>query len=482
MVSASRILIVIAVSLILVSLLGIGAYAKSPDELADELRRELPKDYKSSSKIGVAVKSLKTGRMIFSHNGDQAFVPASNAKIIISAAALRLLKPDYRFKTEFYTRGEMNGGTLIGHLYIKGYGDPTVTSSDLKFIAAELKRKGLDEIKGSIYVDESYFDTVRYGAGWKKEWKGVAYSPQISALSLNYNTIDLNIYPTRLGKRARVEIEPKGSGLRVLNETVTSNRRGKLYGALSEDGHNIVVSGRISPKSGGLTVTKSVNEPAIYFGNSMKTHLEEAGIDVSGGVGKAVVHADYAELIYTHYSDILERVMSEYNKSSINIIGENTIKLLGAKFTSPPGTWKNGTFVVGKFLGFVGVKDKVRLIDGSGLSPQNKVTPKSLVEVLAFSYRNKVFSHEFITSLSIGGVDGTLRNRFKSLDIEGRVMAKTGYLKGVRALSGYVFTKTGDVLAFSILSNGLGRKVKLIQRNMLVKMVECCSNIYTGNK
>ena len=160
----------------------------------------------------------------------------------------------------------------------------------------------------------------------------------------------------------------------------------------------------------------------------------------------------------------------------MNIIGENILKTLGAEFKYIPGSWESGAQVVTEFLHKIGVNDEFVIVDGSGLSPFNQVSPKVLSDVLKYAYKNQVISLQFITSLPIAGIDGTLKNRFSTPDVKGRVFAKTGYLNNVRSLSGYIYTKTGDVLVFSILANGLGWKAKEFQNDLLIQLVECCKS------
>jgi PBP4 family serine-type D-alanyl-D-alanine carboxypeptidase len=196
---------------------------------------------------------------------------------------------------------------------------------------------------------------------------------------------------------------------------------------------------------------------------------------VEGGVPR------WATLFYTHYSDPLSTIITEYLKNSVNIIGENLIKTLAAEFRGVPGSWENGSSVISEFLNNIGIKDGFKVVDGSGLSLLNRVSPKTLTEVLSYAYTNRIIASDFIDSLPIAGVDGTLKKRFRESDVQGRVMAKTGYLNNVRALSGYVFTKQGDVLVFSILDNGLGWKTKEFQSSLLSELVGCCGTGVAGN-
>jgi len=434
----------------------------------------IPKEARNDGKLGVVVKSLKTDQKIFEYNPDKLFVPASNQKVITSVSALSLLGTDYRFKTEFYSGGGVSNGVLYGGLYIKGYGDPSLTTEHLGLIAQEFKKRGIKEIKGGIMVDDSYFDGVRYGKGWKEEWKGDFYSPAISALTLNQNTFEIKVYPSKPGRIPTVELEPSGTNINIINKAVTSYRKGGITAKWYEEGKTIMLRGSISPRASSYSIKTTVGNPALYTGSVFKKAMEDAGIKVRGLVVRSEVPY-WARVFYTHYSDPLYLIVTEYNKNSVNIIGENLIKTLGAEFKTAPGSWEKGAQVISEFLRkTVGVKDSFIIVDGSGLSPLNQVSPKVITEILRYAYKNQLIGPHFLTSLPIAGVDGTLKHRFSTSEVRGRILAKTGYLNNVRALSGYVFTKSGDVLVFSILANGLGWKAKEFQNNLLSQLVECC--------
>jgi D-alanyl-D-alanine carboxypeptidase/D-alanyl-D-alanine-endopeptidase (penicillin-binding protein 4) len=442
---------------------------------SQDLYQLIPEEARSNGKLGVIVKSLTTDQKILEHNSEKLFVPASNQKVITSVAALSLLGGDYRFKTEFYSGGGVLEGVLHGGLYIKGYGDPTLSTEHLNSIAHEFKKLGIKEVRGGITVDDSFFDSTRYGKGWKEQWKGDFYSPPISALTLNQNTFEIKVYPSKLGQIPKVKLEPSGTNINIINKAVTSNKKGGVTAKWLEDGKTIMLQGRISPRTPSYTIKTTVSNPTTYTGSAFRKILEDSGIKVQGFVVMNKV-PHWARIIYTHYSDPLNLIINEYNKNSVNIIGENILKTLGAEFKHIPGSWESGAQVVTEFLHRIGVNDEFVIVDGSGLSPLNQVSPKVLSDVLKYAYKNQMISLQFITSLPIAGVDGTLKNRFSTPDVKGRVFAKTGYLSNVRSLSGYIYTKTGDVLVFSILDNGSGWKAREFQNDLLIQLVECCKS------
>jgi D-alanyl-D-alanine carboxypeptidase/D-alanyl-D-alanine-endopeptidase (penicillin-binding protein 4) len=448
---------------------------------SDRLFTLIPKAARSNGKLGVVVKSLTTNESIFEFNADKLFIPASNQKVIISVAALSLLKPDYRFKTEFYAGGEVSGGVLYGGLYVKGYGDPTLEKDNLVFIANQLKMMGIREIRGGIIVDDSYFERARFGKGWKSNWRGDVYSPPISALTLNHNIFEIHVSPSRPGGTPYIRLEPPGSYIQVFNKAVTSSKKGGLSAHWVDGSNAVVLNGRISPRRSSQALELAVIDPTLYTGGVFKKALEDSGIKVSGAVSKGVV-PKWGNPIYTHNSIPLSMVVNEYLKESVNVIGENLIKTLGAHFKGAPGSWETGAQVISDFLVGIGVDNDFRIVDGSGLSSLNRVSPQTLTDVLQYAYTNKLIGPDFLKSLPIAGVDGTLKKRFRGSQLEGRVIAKTGYINNVRALSGYAFTRTGDVLVFSILSNGVGPQVKTFQSKILTELMDCCnSNGYRAN-
>ncbi|KRT65690.1 MAG: D-alanyl-D-alanine carboxypeptidase precursor [Candidatus Dadabacteria bacterium CSP1-2] len=448
-------------------------FSNSNSEYYHKILQSIPKEALSNGRLGVVVKSLTTDELIFQYNPDKLFVPASNVKVLTSVTALSILKPDYRFKTVFYSGGDVTQGVIHGGLYIKGYGDPTLSTQHLETIAEEFKSLGVKEIKGGIIVDDSYFDNIRYGKGWKEKWKGDVFSPPISALSLNYNTFYIKVYPSKPGRIPIVALEPKGTNVNVINKAITTNKGGRLTAVWLEGGKTIKLDGSISRRTPSYTLEITTRNPTLYAGSAFKRILDDAGIRVEGYVTVGVV-PDWAGVLYTHFSDPLYLIIAEFNKNSVNIIGENIIKTLGATIIGEPGTWEKGTEVVSNFLHEIGIKDSFEIFDGSGLSLLNRVSPNAITDVLEYAYNNQVISLKFLNSLSIGGVDGTLKKRFRRSEVEGRVMAKTGHLSNVNALSGYLFTKSGDVLVFSILANGLGSKATSFQNSLLGELVDCC--------
>ena len=450
-------------------------YSQDKSNLSQSLLEVISNGATQKGRVGAVVKSLKTGEYLFHYHPYDLFVPASNMKVVISAAALSILKPEYKFRTEFYAGEKVADGIIYGDLYIKGYGDPVVTTEKLWFMANEIKKLGIKEIRGGVVVDESFFDGVRSGPGWKKEWLGRNYSPSISALSLNFNTYEIKVLPGGVGQRPRVVVDPPGTNVTLINEAVTGKGKNNISVRKLEGSKTVVIRGTIPRSSKGKTFRFTVDEPALYTGSVFRTLLESMGIRVANKLVRSERASYGVEPLYTYFSDPLQIIITLYNKWSINMIGENIIKTLGAETRGVPGSWEKGAQVVTEFLYSLGLREGFNIVDGSGLSPINQLSPYVLAEVLRYAHNNSSIGPEFISSLSVGGIDGTLRKRFKEPDIVRKVRAKTGYLSNISCISGYVFTDAGDILAVSILTNGIsGWRAKTIQNDFLGKLVECC--------
>lgn len=424
-------------------------------------------DPNSSAKVGIAVRSVYTGEYLFRHNARKKFIPASNNKIVSSAAALSLLGKDFRFRTEFYAGRGLRDGVVHGGLYVKGYGDPTIDLATLRRVVGKIADLGVSSVEGGIFLDGSYFDDAEYAPGWDPGWEGESFCPPITAVSFSRSSAEITILASMEGLPAQVRTDPEVFPFRVKNRVVAARKASNVTAKFNERGE-LRISGNVFPGRGAETVEISIPDPFFYFGDVMRRVFEKNGIKVSGFVLRGRVPTR-AEKIFTHFSEPLEEVVRDYNKESINIIGENVTKVLGAEFYGSPGSWKKGSRAIKKYLRETGVGGDVTIVDGSGLSRLNRISAEQVVDLLVSVYRNPEISSEFFDSLSVAGADGTLKKRFFAA--RGRIYAKTGYLKGVRALSGYVFGTDGGVYAFSVISNGTGKRANALQTILLGELV-----------
>lgn len=437
--------------------------------------------------IGIQIKSLTTGEILYELNPELSLNPASNTKLVTSAVALIQLKPEYQFRTAVYTHAALRNGTLEGNLYLKGGGDPSLSYEDLLSLAQAVYNAGIRTISGDIVGDDSFFDAEREFSGWHDFSR--AYSGKLSALALNKSAVRLTITPSsRTGVAPNLVLTPPSSYIQVHNTAVTLNAKNRVYASLKppeEEQHAgddlpvaeiLDVQGKISPKTRyGVVASVNVNNPSLFTTTTFKDALEKIGIRVEG---QAVVGQlqKKSRRLAVHSSDSLARIIQDSNKTSSNFVAEQILKTLGAEVLGAPGTTEKGIQVIQDFLAELGFAPETYVLEnGSGLSRNNRLSPEQIVSLLTYMYNNFAIRSEYLASLAVAGVDGTLRRRLRDTGAERRLRAKTGAINRVSCLSGYVVSQDNEVFAFSIMMNEYqsgGYAVKEIQNQIGLLLTE----------
>ncbi len=407
--------------------------------------------------VSVQVDSLEDGQTVFSRRPDDLLNPASNTKLVTSAAALLRLGPEYRFTTDYLADKPLQRGR-VAVLYVKGRGDPSVTTERLAGLVADLWHRGVRSV-GDIVLDDTHFDREQYGAGWEQESSDKSWAAGVGALSLNHNSIAIYITPAeRTGQRARVEVEPDASDYFIIEnqvQTVRANARRKLRPHTSADGERtrVLVEGRVAVRGDATVMYRRVGDPTFYYGQVLKLLLRQRGIRVAGAVKRGAA-PETATLIETYESPELAEIVRDMNKVSSNFIAEMLVKTLGAELKGAPGTWPKGLEVTEDLLGELGLpRGTYQLKNGSGLNDTNRFSAHQLTTLLGAIWKRFPVASEFIASLGIAARDGTMRLRMEGTDAAGRLRAKTGTLEHVTALSGFVQSLGGERFVFSILVN-----------------------------
>lgn len=409
------------------------------------------------ARVGIEVESLDDGQPVFSHNADELLNPASNTKLVTGAAALLRLGPEYRFTTDYLADRPLQRGR-VGILYVKGRGDPSVTTERLDGLVTDLWHRGLRSV-GDIVLDDSFFDREQFGPGWEQETSDKSWAAGVGALSLNHNAVAIYITPAdRTGQRARVELDPDARDYFIIDSKVTTVRQGgrrklRPHSVIEGDRTRIVVEGRISKGAEPVVMYRRVGDPTFYYGQTLRMLLRDRGIRVLGRVRRGEVPQS-AVLVQTYESPELAEVVRDMNKVSSNFIAEMLIKTLGAELKGTPGTWAKGLEVAEDLLAEMGVpRGTYVLHNGSGLNDTNRFTAKQFAVLLQGMWKRFPVASEFIASLGIAARDGTMRLRMEGTDAAGRLRAKTGTLERVTALSGYVQSLGGERFVFSVLVN-----------------------------
>ena len=417
----------------------------------------------ASSNVGVKIVSLETGEVLYEKNAEKLYHPASTMKLITSAAALVKLSPNYRFHTTLYA-DRLEGNRVLGNIYLKGRGDPVFDSNDLEKMVEKLVEMDTKDLPGDIVVDETYFDAVRWGKGWMWDDGPIGgYFSHLSALTINRNGVLVRISPgTEVGDPVRVHLDPSTQYMKIVNEATTVGASEKVRVRLkrkngSDEENILMINGAMAIGQAEMNRRVDILDPALYCGTLLREMLTERDVTFHRTVRYGEVPEEAVEIIQ-HVSPPLSRILWDMNKPSDNLIAELLLKTIGAEIKGAPGTGEKGLGAINEFLNEIGMETAgYALADGSGVSRYNLVTASLLTDLLVYMFRNFAVMPEYLASLPVGGVDGTLTRRMRGMTAEGVLRAKTGTLRGITTLAGYTVTADGETVAFSILvSNYLG--------------------------
>lgn len=429
--------------------------------------------------VGIFAIDARTGRTLYAHNAKRKFVPASNQKLLVTATALSLLGPGYRFRTEVWATGSADGSYLEGDLVVVASGDPSMSSrywesgtAALDAIADSLLQAGVEYVAGSTFIDVSAWDSTTVGPTWEVEDLRYAYGSTGGAFAIDEGEVEVIVTagpavgsPATIGwsplgtedfVRSRIRTSPPDSSTRVVPGYLPESRQLVLEGTIEW--------GTVD------TMTFAMRDPVRQAAAALSRSIERAGIEMEGGweikwtkgerVGRgclsgAVHECASSALLTVFESPPLSELIAGILKPSQNWMTEQLVRALGARYGAE-GSWSEGVGVVEAYLvNEVGVDSlDISLRDGSGLSAYNLVTPRALVRILQEMHSGP-YAAEYRSALAEPGEEGsTLEGRL--LELEGRLFAKTGTISNVNSLSGYLVRDDGQEVIFSILTNGSG--------------------------
>jgi D-alanyl-D-alanine carboxypeptidase/D-alanyl-D-alanine-endopeptidase (penicillin-binding protein 4) len=410
------------------------------------------------AKLGVAVLDVESGKILYTRGEKMPLNPASNAKLVTTAAALSLLSPEYRFKTALYA-DEVRGSELVGNLYIKGYGDPSLETEDLWKMVSDLYAAGIRKVSGDLVVDDTFFDASRLPPAFDQKTDDRAYRSPTGAASLNYNAIAVTIAAApEDGGKPRVTLSPQTPYIVVDNRARTgTSGKPALNVTATEHGDQtmLTITGKIVRGSEPRTFYKRIFHPDRYLNATLGELLARRGVKVAGRQRSGEV-PQKVRLLVSHVSEPLSVLIREVNKSSNNFMAEQILKTLGAETFGRPGTWQKGLDAVARFLEEMGIaRGSYQMQNGSGLYDADRFTAQLVVQVLQRAYRDFRIGADYVASLAVAGADGTVTHRMEGSAAERYVRAKTGTLDGVTCLSGFAGASGRPPLAFSVLMNAV---------------------------
>lgn len=414
---------------------------------------------------GVCIVDLTTGGVVYERDADTPLIPASNMKVFVMAAALSVLGPAFEFETVLATDGT--------NLILIGDGDPALgdpklchergqtRTTEFERWAGVLRDRDTNTIPGDILIDDSLFDAERINATWEASDLGKWYAAPVGALNFNDNCVDITVRPgDSPGALAIVSVFPKSARSHITNRCKTSESGTPILHHLPGT-LEYVVSGKCTKRWPFGAV--SFPDPGMLAGESLRAVLLRSGIRVQGGIRRQQVREPdgglpdtltVVSLSRTPIADVLKRI----GKNSQNLFAECLLKRVGYEWArsngipAPQGSWAVGARAILATLQAKGMNTAgLTISDGSGLSRENRCTARQLTSVLAWIDRQP-YGSLFRESLSIAGKDGSLRKRLR--EMPGTVLGKTGTMRGIRTLSGYITTPTGSPrYAFAIMFN-----------------------------
>jgi D-alanyl-D-alanine carboxypeptidase/D-alanyl-D-alanine-endopeptidase (penicillin-binding protein 4) len=461
----------------LLALAAIAAPIAAQDGLARRIERHLAKPPLDRGHWGVIVVD-RSGTVLYATSADRLFVPASNTKLVVTAAGVTLLPPDYRAATSVYAAGSLVDGVLHGDLVVYGRGDPTFSTrcygidttaasacdtawSRMDSLAQQIAARNIRHVRGAIVGDGSYFDGELYHPSWEAYDLNWWYAAPVSGLGFNDNSIDLTYRPgPRRGAPVVIDLAPD-VGLFTLenrSRTLAAGARRTIDFYRTAGTNRIWAEGGMPLGARERTEYFAVPEPNLYFAAALRIALGRVGVSVGGptlATHDSLRYASWrtapplAELSSRPLRDVIFPVLN----SSQNWFAEMLLKTLG-RVAGGDGSWDAGIEVERTFLiDSVGIDSTAFwLSDGSGLSSGNLLTPRALVTLLRYMDTHPG-KEAFFSALPQSGEPGSLRRRFVGTPLEGRVFAKTGSIFHVNALSGYVDRPDGERLAFSVIVN-----------------------------
>ena len=436
--------------------------------LAQALETILADSVLHRTSVGVKVLRASDGIVLFEHDAQKLFHPASNMKLFTSAAALHYLGPDFRFTTRVAIDSAADlADTLRGNIYLIGSGNPDFSLGDLAYLVEQIYATGVRHITGEVICDDFYLDDLRQGAGWMWDEGSSTDFARISALTVADNCIEITARPAeKPGQPVRIELLPATGFVEIINNSVTADSA--MLAAMSQDslavpkplrierrwrqGQNVVdITGVLPIDAEPVHETLNIEHPSLYFGTLFKEYCQRQGITIEGGVARGLAPAN-PRLLARHQSEPLSNIITNMNKPSDNLSAELLLKVVGAETRGRPGSAKKGIRALREMLGAWGVDTTaMRFVDGSGVSRYNLVTPEGTAALLRHMVRDFTVRSEYVASLPIAGVDGSLKSRMRHTAAFRMVRAKTGTLSGVTSLSGYTQARDGQILVFSIM-------------------------------
>lgn len=422
--------------------------------LKNRLDALMDADFLKTSEVGIAVFDLTVGKSLYDYQAKKLYRPASIEKLITGITALDKLGVRYRFKTSLCYTGQLEDNQLNGDLYVIGGFDPEFADEGMNRLVDIVVQSGIKKINGRLYGDISMMDSLYWGMGWSWDDNPYYFQPYLSPLMYNKGYVEVTAHPAQKDSAALLTITPVSSYYSVNNQTKSKNSSAGKFEVTRnwlEGGNDILVRGNVaSAQTDRVNMCTSQD----FFMHTFRERLMQKGIDVSD-YAFSDCPTDSMMLLNTYYHtlpDVLMRAM----KKSDNLSAEAMFYHLAVSDGKMRVGSDDAVEPIRKKIKQLGFEPKnYRIVDGSGVSLYNYISPELLLAFLKYAYSNENIYEPLYKSLPIAGVDGTLRNRMKEGKAHNNVRAKTGSVIGVSSLAGYAKASNGHILAFVIINQNV---------------------------
>jgi D-alanyl-D-alanine carboxypeptidase/D-alanyl-D-alanine-endopeptidase (penicillin-binding protein 4) len=423
-----------------------------------------------SGSLAISIKSVKERSNVFALNHERSLPSASTLKLVSTATVLALFGGDFKFQTFLEHDGAIKGDTLLGNVYIHGTGDPSLGSDRFKGYptandlilrwTAAVKKAGIKHIKGKILPDASFFDNAPLASTWIWGDIGNYYGAGVQGLNFNENLYKIKFKPgVEFGDPTSfLGIEPAIPYLSFVNQVTTNERGSGDQTIVYSDplGTNVLLTGTIPAGSPMFSVKGSIPNPAEYAAFALKNGLKSAGVMVYDGTApfpSVVSPNPNPKVILDEYkSPPLRELCQQANFWSINLYADTFFKQAGKRLNGKSDYDNAATAITGYWSGKGADLRGFYIKDGSGLSPSGSISTNSLTDILNFANKDASFN-DFYKSIAVLGLNGTVRNLGKGTKAAGNLHVKSGSIEGTRAYAGYVTSKSGALLSFSIIAH-----------------------------
>jgi D-alanyl-D-alanine carboxypeptidase/D-alanyl-D-alanine-endopeptidase (penicillin-binding protein 4) len=447
----------------------------------DEYINQLP----AGANLALMVQKVGAPAPEIDYHSQQMALPASTQKVITALAALLQLGPDYRFTTTLESRGEVRDGVLEGDLIARFGGDPSFKRQDLRNMVAALKRAGVEKIKGNVLIDTSIFASHDKAPGWPWNDMTQCFSAPPSAAIVDRNCFSVSLYSAPKANDLAYVRVASFYPITVLSQ-VRTLPRGSSEAQYCEldvvpgDLNRYVLTGCLTQRADPLPLAFAIQDGAGYAGAILKQELTTAGITYDGSLMRQTQQNEPGTVIASKQSPPLHDLLRIMLKKSDNMIADTVFRTIGHNFYNVPGTWRAGADAVRQILRTKAGVDlgNSLVVDGSGLSRHNLISPATMMQVLQYIAQNDS-QLNFITMLPLAGHDGSLQYRagLHAAGVDGKVSAKTGSLQGVYNLAGFITTASGQRMAFVQYLSGYAVE-PADQRNRRIPLVRFESRLY----